>query len=116
MTAPIRSADWIEAAACVGMDPGDFVVIDANGDPMPRHRIEAARRICDRCEVQDRCLDGDYPGDLSMRAGLTPKERRSRIRCGTPAGYRAHRKVPEPPCFGCMAAWAQRPRPERNAS
>lgn len=69
--------DWRERSACLTEDPELFFPI---GDAAPaRLQEDGARRVCARCEVQERCLawaleTGDDNGILG---GLTPRERRS---------------------------------------
>lgn len=78
------SDDWLDAAACRGMDPEDFLPpLEDSGRPFGAEvlaRIDAARQVCAGCPVTAECLaDGDARTgwrDHSIRGGLTPRERR----------------------------------------
>lgn len=43
------STDWMDYALCVEVDPDAFF-------PEKHMKADGAKRICDRCEVQDECL------------------------------------------------------------
>ena len=72
-----RKADWRDNAACVGADPELFHA--GERDP---GAIEAGRAICNRCPVRTACLIAAYQEDdeFALRAGLTPRQRRSHLR------------------------------------
>lgn len=69
--------DWIEEAACRGMDTAIFFPDSKNRD----EAYEFAKKICARCHVRPRCLALSIPfiptGDrYGVFGGLTPAERR----------------------------------------
>lgn len=110
----MKPPTWQELAACRHMDTTLFY--PDQGEVVPNQCIEA----CNRCPVTAECLDWalTYETDgwwantsarqrarhrkqhgITMRT-LTPKL----AKCGTPGGYRRHRRHGEPACNDCAAA------------
>lgn len=46
---------WRNAAECRDLDPGLFFPVGATGSALDR--IDAAKAVCNRCEVTEPCLD-----------------------------------------------------------
>jgi WhiB family transcriptional regulator, redox-sensing transcriptional regulator len=73
---------WVEQAACRGMTIMEIPDTQNHGRKPSREaavKIEAARIVCRRCPVIDRCLDWAMghpdPAFGMMAGGLTPVER-----------------------------------------
>jgi len=70
--------DWLDQAACLDHDTDIFF---PNGDTAPAQSqvAAAAKRVCSRCPVQDRCLTWAMETEAGhgVWGGLTEKERRS---------------------------------------
>ena len=74
----ILNVDWLEHAACAGMDPRAFF---ANGCHS-REQVQAAKRVCASCPVQATCRDwaittGERNG---VWGGMSQKELRQKRR------------------------------------
>ena len=74
----IPNVDWLEHAACAGMDPRAFF---ANGCHS-REQVHAAQKICASCPVRAQCAD--YAVQIGERngvwGGMSQKELRQRRR------------------------------------
>lgn len=88
--------EWMDDAACRGLDPDLFVRVSpkgAGGDT----RYDEARAVCKRCNVRSDCLEYAIAGreTFGMWGGTTPKERRTisatRTRLANDAAARAAR-------------------------
>ena len=69
--------DWRHRAACLTEDPELFFPI---GNSRPAiAQVEQAKRVCNRCAVQDICLKWalDTGQDAGVWGGLSEEERRS---------------------------------------
>lgn len=73
---PSESIDWMQQAACVGVDPEAFFTDRQRGqrvDPM-------VREICDGCPVKAECLDyATRHGEIGVWGGTTERERGRRV-------------------------------------
>jgi WhiB family redox-sensing transcriptional regulator len=113
--------DWRAEALCD--ETGDWITLPQH---MGIKKMRAAKAyelaVCDSCTVSRQCLDyaltqGEWFG---IFGGKVPGERRAikkattEPRCGTQAGFSAHRRRREPPCHDCRRAFnnaqAQRKR------
>lgn len=80
---------------------------------------DAARQVCRHCPVTEPCLAYAVTNQLNhgMYGGLTPDERHQLqpppANCGTPAGYKRHRRDNTFPCDPCTAAHAHACRQAR---
>jgi WhiB family redox-sensing transcriptional regulator len=104
-----HDTDWMDDAACSGMDPDVFHPIHPHGfKGDPTHAVERARArdadilaVCDRCPVMEQCrayalrnheLEGVWGGLTEMeRRRILNKRRRSGANSllhGTYGGYR----------------------------
>lgn len=91
------SADgWRQSAACLGRDDLDWW-------PLPSDRIDAQVAVCAGCPVRGECLTDAADDAHAIRGGLRPSERGIDPRCGSQAGYKAHRRAGEQPCPACRA-------------
>jgi WhiB family transcriptional regulator, redox-sensing transcriptional regulator len=125
--------DWLNDAACKGMDPAIFAPWPASVSISLQAPAlaDGAKRICARCPVTAEC-EADGKGDsFSVRGGKTPSERRKagtfpcptcgmsfssaqargsheRIHsvrpCGSDAAYQRHLRKGEDPCPACRDA------------
>lgn len=102
--------DWMDQAACKGMDPALFY--PGPGESGWDH---PARKVCAACPVKTQCLDHALANDerFGFWGGTSEKQRRKMRRglrelakCGTDAGYRRHRYRGEPQCAECYKAHA----------
>jgi hypothetical protein len=80
----IPRTDWIERAACAGLDTRVFFSDGHHG----REQVAVARRICAACPVQTECANwairtGEYYG---VWGGMSQKELRQRRRRFTNRG------------------------------
>lgn len=127
----IPADDWRDAAACRGhgevmtaRDLTDFT----RKSRLARQRVAAAKAICAQCPVIDQCrawvLGEDMdPCPWGVVAGMIPQERNANrrergvnvaaqrgaanaARCGTTSGHKRHRRLMEPICPMCAAAWS----------
>lgn len=101
--------NWWPLANCRGIDPELF-------HPARGESCEAARAVCAGCVVREECLQHalDNGERLGVWGGLSERERRKlraarrqrvdRARCGTIAGYAAHRRRGEATCPLCRVA------------
>ena len=69
--------DWRHRAACLTEDPEPFFPIGNSGPAIAQ--VEQAKRVCNRCAVQDICLKWalDTGQDAGVWGGLSEEERRS---------------------------------------
>ena len=69
--------DWRHRAACLTEDPELFFPIGNSGPALAQ--VEQAKRVCNRCEVSDICLNWalDTGQDAGVWGGLSEEERRS---------------------------------------
>ena len=69
--------DWRHRAACLTEDPELFFPIGNSGPAIAQ--VEQAKRVCNRCAVQDMCLKWalDTGQDAGVWGGLSEEERRS---------------------------------------
>ena len=69
--------DWLDEAACLGHDTADFFP-DGVDKSAPR-QVAAAKRVCSRCPVRDRCLTWSLKIEAGhgVWGGLAEEERRS---------------------------------------
>lgn len=94
--------EWWAAAACRGHDLKLWFP-----PPTGEHTWNRGRRICATCPVALDCLNyADHIGAThGMYGGLTPDERAEPDeRCGTEAGFQAHRAAGTTPCAPCKTA------------
>jgi hypothetical protein len=86
----------------------------ARGD---RETSEAARKVCMACMVRDQCRAANLDQRDGVYGALTANARRElrgvddtpvtiASRCGSNAGYHAHRRAGEPACDACRLAHA----------
>ncbi|MGW1346732.1 WhiB family transcriptional regulator [Kribbella sp. NPDC002412] len=68
--------NWLLRAACRSEDPELFFPIGTTGPAV--QQVEAARKVCRRCEVIDSCLDWALRTgqDAGVWGGLSELERR----------------------------------------
>ena len=88
---PLTNTDWLEHAACRGMDPDLFHPSRTS----PSHAlVRTAKAVCDTCPVRDTCLQValDDPTHLGIMGGTTADERRG-IRAGHGPDWRAQRRA-----------------------
>lgn len=80
---------WRGQARCLGSDPALFFPMGTTGDPLVQ--AEAAKHVCESCEVRPRCLQFalETNQDTGVWGGTTEDERkavrRSWLRSGRPA-------------------------------
>ncbi len=69
--------DWRHRAACLTEDPELFFPIGNTGPALLQ--IQEAKRVCERCDVRDRCLQWalDTGQDHGVWGGLDEDQRRS---------------------------------------
>lgn len=94
--------DWTRQAACRDADT-DLFFTDAD--------TAKALTFCRGCPVQAQCeaYALDHGQVWGVWGGTTPQQRKGRYRhrqarCGTRAGYKAHRRKGEEPCEPCNTA------------
>jgi Transcription factor WhiB len=114
----VASLDWMEDAACLGMDPRLFFP-DTPEDTL------RARRVCGGCEVAAQCMEHAQRTGATegIWGGLSSGQRRPPLTdptdtgaCGTyPTGYNRHRTARERVCEECRMAM-KRARLERLAA
>lgn len=129
IAAAIVDGTWRQRAACAGM-PADLFYPSGGNEMEARGGSSlyppAARAACAECPVATECLvhaviDGERHG---MWGGKSPRERRPIRRqlmalglvkpvkavavCGTPSGYKAHRRLHSVVCDACRAAHSAR--------
>lgn len=107
--------DWMEQAACKGMDPAFWYPgKDEAGHPTKHN--SPAKDTCRGCPVRQECLEyaldncevhGIWGGMSERQRKRLRGERRAVSKCGTEAGYRRHRYYGQPQCGECLAAHAQ---------
>jgi WhiB family redox-sensing transcriptional regulator len=75
-SARAEATDWRDHAACRRLDPDLFFPVSTSGASLPQ--IESARRVCQRCPVQARCLRWalDTGQVAGIWGGTTEEERR----------------------------------------
>jgi len=68
---------WLDQAACLDHDTDDFFPDGVT--PPAKRQAAAAKRVCSRCPVRDRCLTWALESEANhgVWGGLTEKERRS---------------------------------------
>jgi len=77
--------DWREEAACRRVEAALFFPVGATGDAVAQ--IEAAKAVCQRCPVQDACLQ--YAFETNQEAGIwggKDEDERRRLRRAWRAG------------------------------
>lgn len=86
--------DWVESAACAGVDP--YIFHPVSGGNLNKHSYAAAKSVCQNCPVREECLEFAMRVERNERlayrcgvwGGLTPGERRDleaqRIAAGAP--------------------------------
>ena len=105
------NTDWMERAACHGMEVEFFY------SPIAYEK-RAAKRFCEVCPVKQECLDFAVAqrDEHGVWGGTTPTEREYqgmplasradwafRLRgCGTAAGLLVHTQINTPPCAACL--------------
>lgn len=105
-------AEWRQSAACRGRST--WMWFPQRGDS---ETSDAARRICLACMVRDQCRAANLDQRDGIYGALSAKARRELrggddiavtvvSRCGTNAGYQAHRRAGEPACDACRLAHA----------
>jgi hypothetical protein len=132
---PTVSTDWMEHAACRGMDPNLFVVSTTA-------EVKLAKRICNGapttrtdpgcppCPVKAQCLEYclSIPGPvLGVWGGTADRDRREirrdrnpdgirrrRHQHGTEYGYKLHMKYETEPCQSCKDAMARKSQAWRD--
>ncbi|MBO1334331.1 WhiB family transcriptional regulator [Streptomyces sp. VRA16 Mangrove soil] len=69
--------DWQERASCRGMNSATFYSPPGERGHARRKREEAARRICQGCEVMEECaaMALDYQERYGVWGGMSPRER-----------------------------------------
>lgn len=69
-------AEWRDRAACRNSDPDLFFPVGSTGPAL--EEIRAAKALCARCPVQDRCLAFalETNQDAGIWGGATEEERR----------------------------------------
>jgi hypothetical protein len=101
---------WKQLANCKSSDPSIFFFDE--DDVSTR---ELAMKLCGGCKVKMDCLQYalEKKEAFGIWGGMTPAERRkvkringtvSEDRCGTAAGYYAHRRLGEKACAACREA------------
>jgi hypothetical protein len=137
--------DWLDDAACRGMDPAIFAPWPASVSISLQNPSLAvpAKKVCGRCDHRTECIADGEGDSYSVRGGLTPAERRTngpkvcptcgmtftsaqargsheRIHavqpCGTDAAYQRHIRNKEAPCAECREAHRVARANERVAS
>jgi len=111
----VSAADlaWRVTGACVGSSPTLFF-------PERGESLKAAKAVCATCAVRAKCAEWGIAHELfGVWGGLAEADRRrirkergisvetpqeQETRCGTPVGYRAHRRSGEPACAACRRA------------
>lgn len=77
-----KEQPWMEDASCRGRGSSEFFHPDGERGNSRKRRIEAAKEICSRCVVVDRCLkysiDNNEP--YGVWGGLSEAEREQKIR------------------------------------
>jgi hypothetical protein len=116
--------DWRQLATCD--ETGDWVTLPQHVGIKKMRAIKAYElSVCGSCPVTGPCLDYALDNNewVGIFGGKVPAERR-RIkavttvpRCGTQAGFSAHRRRREVPCPACRRAFnqAQAQRKRRRA-
>lgn len=110
---------WMEQRACIDVPPEVFF-------PGQGESLETAQAICATCPVTAQCLTlalsnneayGVWGGLSAQARERLPRRHkvRSVARCGTLAGYAAHRRRGEETCSRCREANAAYQR-EKKAS
>ena len=118
IAASIVDGTWMQRAACAGM-PADLFY-PAGGNEFEARGGSSLYPITAEC-LGHAVIDGERHG---MWGGLSPKERRPIRRqlmalgivkpvetaavCGTPSGYKAHRRLHSAVCDACRAAHSAR--------
>ena len=80
---------WRGQAKCLGSDPGLFFPLGGTGEPLAQ--AEAAKRVCQACEVRPPCLQFalETNQDTGVWGGTSEEERKSVrrnwMRAGRPA-------------------------------
>lgn len=74
-------SNWMDDAACIGIDPELFFPITYGNQYSHLDHSGPAVAICDTCDVRRQCLDMaiDDPSLVGIWGGTTPEQRR-RIR------------------------------------
>lgn len=117
----MSSNDWLHQAACTEVDSELFFPIGSSPDAIVQGRD--AKRICNGCPVRPQCLEWalNQRGLEGIFGGTDESQRRNERRrrreesdpgavreayawCGTPAGYKRHRRRGETPCDDCRGA------------
>ena len=110
---PALPLGWQKEAACRRLDVNTFTT---------EHNTEIvlqALRVCNRCKVQDKCLEYalNLPSPYGVWGGMTGRElremkrhTRAPVRHGTSTGYTQHCYRGETPCSLCRAAHVEAQR------
>jgi WhiB family redox-sensing transcriptional regulator len=111
-TSAVHREEWLDAGACRNEDPELFFPITSSG-PSAR-QIEAAKAVCQRCDVQDQCLH--YALESHQHHGVwggTSEEERDRMAPPHTAASARVTADPRPPAdqraAGRRPASARRP-------
>lgn len=108
--------NWMQQAACRGLDPNLFIAERGDTDT-----IRNAKAICKTCPVKTECLEYGLEEKHGIWGGLAEKQRRQirqqrarqagrrnyvthPIAHGTPGGFDTHRRRGEQPCPECVEA------------
>ena len=126
-----QGQEYLDRAACAGMDPNLFMMPDSYLKGRKAARVEPrmaeARAVCATCPVGAECEAAGTDDMWAIRNGKTPRERgasvvkpgQQPIRHGSESGATAHRRRGEPACDACLAgeakAWRVRAARRRSA-
>jgi WhiB family transcriptional regulator, redox-sensing transcriptional regulator len=84
---------WLPSAACAKVDPELFFPVGEGGAPRSRKQIAAAKAVCLRCPVIERCRDWALANptltEFGIWGGTTREERRALRRRGARMTQRA---------------------------
>ena len=90
------SEEWRKLAACRHIDPDLFFPVGMTGPAI--EQIEAAKRVCDACEVSEPCLEFALESnqESGVWGGTSEEERRKLRRVWLAARRRTTGVVPSP--------------------
>lgn len=104
-----NSLDWLDLAACKGMDTELFFT--SQSGPAAHREARTAYAICAQCPVTQRCAEygandqyGVWGGAQRTRVGTPYKSFGSIPVHGTEAAYKRHLKAGEEACRRCKDA------------
>lgn len=96
------SDDWQDEAICKGKSDLFYPPPGVTGRQVDKYE-EAAKALCAACPVRSDCyqtaVDNNETWGIWGGVKFGPKNK-----CGTFAGFTAHRRRGEPPCEACRAA------------